>query len=120
MNRVMHSVPRIRALRRAAGSRGAVVAVAAGAADALRDAAHGYYRYLHANRDTARLMASRRTSGPNLTNLLDGMLGRLHAAGFSDADAARATLLIATYVQGYVLQEQQPTQRIRMSRRSWR
>ena len=77
-------------------------------ADCLRDSAHGYYRYLHANRDAARLMAGRRTPGPNLTNLLDSMLGRLHAAGFTDADAARATLLIATFVQGYVLQEQQP------------
>jgi TetR/AcrR family tetracycline transcriptional repressor len=76
--------------------------------DCLRDAAHGYYSYLHANRDTARLMAGRRTPGPNLMNLLDAMLGRLNAAGFSDTDAARATMLIATYVQGYVLQEQQP------------
>ena len=76
--------------------------------DCLRKAAHGYYHYLHDNRDTARLMAGRRTPGPNLMNLLDAMLGRLHAAGFTDEDAARATLLIATYVQGYVLQEQQP------------
>lgn len=76
--------------------------------DCLRDAAHGYYRYLHADRDTARLMAGRRAPGPNLMHLLDAMLGRLHAAGFTDADAALATLLIANYVQGYVLQEQQP------------
>jgi TetR/AcrR family tetracycline transcriptional repressor len=53
-------------------------------------------------------MAGRGTPGPNLLNLLDAMLGRMHAAGFSDADAAMATLLIATYVQGYVLQEQLP------------
>lgn len=76
--------------------------------DCLRDAAHAYYRHLHANRDTARLMAGRRAPGPNLMHLLDAMLGRLHAAGFTDADAALATLLIANYVQGYVLQEQQP------------
>lgn len=74
----------------------------------LREAAHGYYRYLHANRDTARLMAGRRTPGPNLMHLLDTILGRLHAAGFSDEDAAWATLLIANYLQGFVLQEQQP------------
>jgi TetR/AcrR family tetracycline transcriptional repressor len=54
-----------------------------------------------------RLMA-RRAPGPNLMHLLDAMLCRLHAAGFTDDDAALATLLIANYVQGYVLQEQQP------------
>ncbi|MEY9929590.1 TetR/AcrR family tetracycline transcriptional repressor [Catenulispora sp. GP43] len=74
----------------------------------LREMAHGYYRYLHANRDTARLMAGRRAPGPNLMNLLDAMLGRLRAGGFSDQDAAWATLLMANYVQGFVLQEQQP------------
>jgi TetR/AcrR family tetracycline transcriptional repressor len=76
--------------------------------DCLRDAAHGYYRHLHANRDAARLMAGRRAPGPNLLYVLDVMLGRLHGAGFSDADAAWATLTITTYVQGFVLQEQQP------------
>jgi TetR/AcrR family transcriptional regulator, tetracycline repressor protein len=76
--------------------------------DCLRESAHGYYRHLTAHRDTARLMAGRGTPGPNLLHLLDTMLGRMHAAGFSDADAAMATLLIATYVQGYVLQEQLP------------
>jgi len=76
--------------------------------DCLREAAHGYYRHLHANRDTARLMAGRRAAGPNLLYVLDVMLGRLHAAGFSDTDAARATLTITTYVQGFVLQEQLP------------
>jgi TetR/AcrR family transcriptional regulator, tetracycline repressor protein len=74
----------------------------------LREMAHGYYRYLHANRDTARLMAGRRTPGPNLMHLLDVMLGRLHAGGFSEDEAAWATVLIANYVQGFVLQEQQP------------
>ncbi|MBS2552494.1 TetR/AcrR family transcriptional regulator C-terminal domain-containing protein [Catenulispora sp. NL8] len=74
----------------------------------LREAAHAYYRHLHANRDAARLMAGRRTPGPNLLYVLDVMIGRLHAAGFSDEVAARATLTISTYVQGYVLQEQVP------------
>ena len=74
----------------------------------LREAAHAYYRHLHANRDAARLMAGRRTPGPNLLYVLDVMLSRLHEAGFSDAVAARATLTISTYVQGYVLQEQVP------------
>lgn len=74
----------------------------------LREAAHAYYRHLHANRDAARLMAGRRTPGPNLLYVLDVMMGRLHAGGFSDADAAWATLTLATYVQGFVLQEQSP------------
>lgn len=74
----------------------------------LREAAHAYYRHLHANRDAARLMAGRRTPGPNLLYVLDVMMGRLHAGGFSDADAAWATLTMATYVQGFVLQEQSP------------
>jgi TetR/AcrR family tetracycline transcriptional repressor len=74
----------------------------------LRDMAHAYRRHLHANRDAARVMAGRLAPGPNLLYVLDTMLGWLRSAGFSAADAARATRMVATYVQGFVLQEQLP------------
>lgn len=74
----------------------------------LREMAVAYRCHLHANRDAARVMAGRMAPGPNLLYVLDTMLGWLRAAGFSGADAARATRTIATYVQGFVLQEQLP------------
>ena len=53
-------------------------------------------------------MAGRIAPGPNLLYVLDAMLGWLRSAGFSDADAVYATRTVATYVQGFVLQEQLP------------
>lgn len=73
----------------------------------LREMAVVYRCHLQANRDAARVMAGR-VPGPNLLYVLDTMLGWLRAAGFSAADAARATRMMATYVQGFVLQEQLP------------
>lgn len=75
----------------------------------LRELAVVYRCHLHANRDSARVMAGRVVPGPNLLHILDTMLGWLRAAGFHAADAARATRTMATYVQGFVLQEQLPT-----------
>jgi TetR/AcrR family tetracycline transcriptional repressor len=78
-----------------------------GAWDAnLRAMAVAYRCHLHANRDAARVMAGRLAPGPNLLYVLDTMLGWLRSAGFSAADAARATRALATHVQGFVLQEQ--------------
>ena len=74
----------------------------------LREMAVAYRCHLHANRDAARVMAGRMAPGPNLLYVLDTMLGWLREAGFSGPDAARATRTIATYVQGFVLQEQLP------------
>ncbi len=74
----------------------------------LREMAVAYRCHLHANRDSARIMAGRLVPGPNLIYVLDTMLGWLREAGFSPADAARATRTIATHVQGFVLQEQLP------------
>jgi TetR/AcrR family tetracycline transcriptional repressor len=74
----------------------------------LREMAVAYRCHLHANRDAARVMAGRIAPGPNLLYVLDTMLGWLRDAGFSGTDAARATRTIATYVQGFVLQEQLP------------
>jgi TetR/AcrR family tetracycline transcriptional repressor len=81
---------------------------AKGAWDAnLREMAVLYRRHLQANRDSARVMAGR-VPGPNLLYVIDTMLGWLRTAGFSAADAALATRTMATYVQGFVLQEQLP------------
>lgn len=74
----------------------------------LRELAVAYRCHLHANRDAARVMAGRVVPGPNLLRILDTMLGWLRAGGFSAPDAARATRTVATYVQGFVLQEQLP------------
>lgn len=74
----------------------------------LREMAVAYRCHLHANRDAARVMAGRMAPGPNLLYVLDTMLGWLREAGFSGPDAARATRTVATYVQGFVLQEQLP------------
>lgn len=74
----------------------------------LREMAVAYRCHLHANRDAARVMAGRMAPGPNLLYVLDTMLGWLRDAGFSGPDAARATRTIATYIQGFVLQEQMP------------
>jgi TetR/AcrR family tetracycline transcriptional repressor len=77
-------------------------------AENLREMAHAYRCHLKAHRDSARVMAGRLAPGPNLLYVLDIALGWLRAAGFSDADAAYATRMLATYVQGFVLQEQLP------------
>ena len=77
-------------------------------AENLREMAHAYRCHLQANRDSARVMAGRLAPGPNLLHVLDAMLGWLRTSGFSDADAVRATRMVATYVQGFVLQEQLP------------
>lgn len=74
----------------------------------LRELAVVYRCHLHANRDAARVLAGRLVPGPNLLYVLDLMLGWLRSAGFSATDAARATRTMATYVQGFVLQEQLP------------
>lgn len=74
----------------------------------LREMAAAYRRHLQANRDAARVMVGR-VPGPNLLYVIDTMLGWLRAAGFSASDAARATRTMATYVQGFVLQEQLPS-----------
>lgn len=76
--------------------------------ESLREMAHAYRCHLRANRDSARVMAGRIAPGPNLLYVLDAMLGWLRSAGFSDADAVYATRMVATYVQGFVLQEQLP------------
>ncbi len=77
-------------------------------AENLREMAHAYRCHLQANRDSVRVMAGRLAPGPNLLYVLDAMLGWLRSAGFSDADALSATRMLATYVQGFVLQEQLP------------
>ncbi|GAA1964603.1 TetR/AcrR family transcriptional regulator [Catenulispora subtropica] len=77
-------------------------------AENLREMARAYRCHLNANRDSARVMAGRLAPGPNLLYVLDVALGWLRSAGFSDADAAYATRTLATYVQGFVLQEQLP------------
>lgn len=77
-------------------------------AENLREMAHAYRCHLQANRDSARVMAGRLAPGPNLLYVLDAMLGWFRSAGFSDADALFAMRMVATYVQGFVLQEQLP------------
>ncbi|WP_406194775.1 TetR/AcrR family transcriptional regulator C-terminal domain-containing protein [Kitasatospora sp. NBC_01560] len=59
-------------------------------------------------RDAAKVVAGRLTPGPHLLSLMEDQLDRLCEAGFSAADAALATHLLGTYVQGFVLQEQAP------------
>jgi TetR/AcrR family tetracycline transcriptional repressor len=77
-------------------------------AENMREMAHAYRCHLNANRDSARVMAGRLAPGPNLLYVLDTALGWLRSAGFTDADAAYATRMLAMYVQGFVLQEQLP------------
>ncbi|MQS10826.1 TetR/AcrR family transcriptional regulator [Streptomyces kaniharaensis] len=67
-----------------------------------------YRRLLLDNRDAAKVVAGRLVTGPNLLGLLEDQLDRLREAGFSDADAAMASYLLAAFVQGFVLQEQAP------------
>ncbi|MFD0631744.1 TetR/AcrR family transcriptional regulator C-terminal domain-containing protein [Catenulispora yoronensis] len=77
-------------------------------AENLRAMAHAYRCHMNTHRDSARVLAGRIVPGPNLLYVLDTALGWLRTAGFSNADAAYATRMLATYVQGFVLQEQLP------------
>jgi hypothetical protein len=53
----------------------------------------------------ARLIESRKTLGFARLRLLDATLGSLTGAGFSIEDAARAVLLMDSYIYGFTLQE---------------
>jgi TetR/AcrR family tetracycline transcriptional repressor len=61
-----------------------------------------FRRLLLAHRDTARVLSQRPPTGPNRLRLADRTVRELLDAGFSEADAAALTVMLASFVPGMV------------------